>query len=439
MTRNKNMNLRKGSAQAVIALILAAMFLTIVTAGGLMNSNQSIPLSESTLVPATPTASSSVTLQGSNDFLIGFNTTNNEFYAQALNSTICFTSSICESVINFATNASPEGGLVQILAGSYPLTYSGIIVPRWVNLEGQGSTNTLIYALSTFNSSQGLITLQAAPSAGINYARYYQTISNLNLNGENVAAYDIYAPHTTSGFGDNYFVIQNDVFQSTRIACIWLGEDVGAGEIASNFFNSGGLFNICMWYTGDMSIHDNDMAGANIGIYAIGSGNSVFEDNKVYMAIYNPSVSMSGWGVVLNATYGMRMIGDRYDQNTVGGIYLYNTNSSTIDSCHTWLNAQNGYCVTGGYDDVITGCTSLEDNGTMGSIFEFISTNDIQVTGCSVQNPGVAGVSPDNLRAFDFYYCVSPTATALTAPGHKGNSLNGLGLLVWRLYKRNVF
>jgi hypothetical protein len=294
------------------------------------------------------------------------------------------------------------GGIVFLKSGTYELSRN-IILRSKVSLIGSGIHSTKLVPLSNF-SSDYMIYLEGNKE----YLAAWRRISDIYLRNNLMVNYGIYA---TDKIGAVEMIIERVLIRDPVVAGIYQGQDNGVWTIrdCGIFGGNNKGYGIYMYYTGDSHYENNEIFGFAKGVYAIALGNSVFVDNRIYMARYNSDVDNSGVGMHLHISSGIRILGDRYDNNDMKGLYIRDSRDISVIGTLTWRNGVRceqescygiGIQVYGSSGVVVKDCISIEDYG-LG--IETIGGQEITIEGCIVRNPCYSVDLQPYCRAFDFY------------------------------------
>jgi hypothetical protein len=297
--------------------------------------------------------------------------------------------------------SSKGGGIVFLKSGIYQLS-RGIILRDKVSLIGSGIHSTRLVPLPNFSDSY-MIYIEGNKE----YLAWWRRISDIYLYNNYKVDYGIYAGNKA---GAGSMIIERVLIRDAVTAGIYQGQDNGVWTIRDcGIFGGTKGYGIYMYYTGDSHYENNEIFGFAKGIFAIALGNSVFVDNRIYMAKYYNDVQDSGVGMHLHGSYGIRILGDRYDQNDTKGLYIRDSHSISVVGVLTWRNGVRctqescygvGIQVYGGSNITVKDCVSLEDYGHG---IETIGGYGIVVEGCVVRNPCHSTDLQPYCRAFDFY------------------------------------
>jgi len=329
-------------------------------------------------------------------------TDGNRYYAKDSSGNIICTDSPTACIQEAVDHVSSKGGgIVFLKSGIYNLS-SGIILRDKVSLIGEGIHSTRLIPLSGFSSSY-MISLEGNKE----YLAVWRRISDIYIYNNYKVDYGIYAGNKV---GADYMVIERVLIRDAVVAGIYQGQDNGVWTVRDcGIFGGTKGYGMYMYYTGDSHYENNEIFGFAKGVFAIALGNSVFIDNRIYMAKWYSDVQDSGVGMHLHFSSGVRIIGDRYDQNDYKGLYIRDSNSISVVGVLTWKNGV--YCtsnpcygvgiqVYGGSNITVNDCVSIEDYGHG---VETIGGYGITVEGCVVRNPCYSADLQPYCRAFDFY------------------------------------
>jgi len=297
--------------------------------------------------------------------------------------------------------SSKGGGIVFLKGGTYKLS-RGIILRDKVSLIGSGIHSTRLVPLPNFSNSY-MISLEGNKE----YLACWRRISDIYIYNNYNVNYGIYADNKV---GASCMVIERVLIRDAVVAGIYQGQGNAVWTVRDcGIFGGTKGYGMYMHYTGDSHYENNEIFGYSKGVFAIALGNSVFIDNRIYMAKRYDDVQDSGLGMHLHSSSGVRIIGDRYDQNDIKGLYIRDSHDISVVGVLTWKNGV--YCtrnpcygvgiqIYGGSNITVKDCVSLNDYGHG---VETIGGYGIVVEGCVVRDPCYSTDLQSECRAFDFY------------------------------------
>jgi len=327
------------------------------------------------------------------------------YYAKSgYSGSILYSSNDASSVIQSAIDdvSSKGGGVVLLKRGIYNLT-TGIILRDKVSLIGEGAHSTRLYPTTNFTGDY-MISIDGDKD----YSLWLRRISDLYIHNRMLVKYGIYAAPNT---GAGNIVIERTTIVNPTTAAIYEGLGNGVWTIRDNVLLGGSSKGYGIWidYTGDSHYENNDIFGFAIGIYAVNLGNSVFINNRTYLAKYYDDVQYSGTGMHLHLGDGVRILGDRHnDHDDVGLRILNSTEVSVIGvltinngvRCRNTTCYGTGISIVNSSDVTVKGCLSLNDVG-MG--ISAIGGRRYIIEGNIVKNPCYSTTYQPYCRAYDVY------------------------------------
>lgn len=310
------MRMPKIARWTIIVLIIEVtigMLLTTTTAG-LVTVNQIVIFN------------GEIAAQSSNNacnFLIALNETDGQYFAQASNGTVCFTSINCTSLVNQANIATNGTGTVEVTAGSYS-GLTGSIIP----VSGQ-----------TLKFDKDAVLFWAAKSNCIGIEIFSK--NNITIDGGELDGNKAQQTSSSSSFGligvhawySTNILVENMNIHDWNTSGIYLGsydtnctvEGNAVTNIASGYAGSDQTYPIAVQsYDSGITIRDNivDSGGSKTGIS--------LQYSVTQCSVYNNQITDSG----LRSLSGIMVFGDSWSNN------VYN---NTIISTYTFQSGEYYY------------------------------------------------------------------------------------------------